>query len=31
MAVKAVQARGLDIADIHREDFSLPTVGPVLD
>ena len=31
MAVKAVQARGLDIADIRREDFSLPTVGPVLD
>jgi len=31
MAVKAVQARRLDIADIRREDFSLPTVGPVLD
>ena len=31
MAVKAVQARGLDIADIRREDFPLPTVGPVLD
>jgi hypothetical protein len=30
-AVKAVQARGLDIADIRREDFPLPTLGPVLD
>jgi hypothetical protein len=31
IAVKAVQARGLDIADVHHEDFPLPTVGPVLD
>lgn len=31
IAVKAVQASGLDIADIGREDFPLPTVGPVLD
>ena len=31
MAVKAVQARRLDIADIRREDFPLPTLGPVLD
>ena len=30
-AVKAVQARALDIADIRREDFPLPTLGPVLD
>ena len=30
-AVKAVQARGLDIADIRRYDFPLPTLGPVLD
>jgi len=30
-AVKAVQARDLDIADIRREDFPLPTLGPVLD
>src|SRR5438874_6357735 len=30
-AVKSVQARGLDIADIRREDFPLPTLGPVLD
>src|ERR1700738_2376627 len=30
-AVKAVQARGLDIADIHRYDFPLPTLGRVLD
>ena len=30
-AVTAVQARGLDIADIRREDFPLPTLGPVLD
>ena len=30
-AVKAVQPRGLDIADIRREDFPLPTLGPVLD
>src|SRR5712672_372628 len=31
MAVKAAQARGLDIADIRRENFPLPTLGPVLD
>src|SRR5882762_1903076 len=31
MAVNAVQARRLDIADIRREDFPLPTLGPVLD
>jgi hypothetical protein len=30
-AVKAVQARRLDIADIRRDDFPLPTLGPVLD
>jgi hypothetical protein len=30
-AVQAVQARGLDLADIHREDFPLPTLGPVLE
>lgn len=30
-AVTTVQARGLDIADIRREDFPLPTLGPVLD
>ena len=30
-AVKEVQARGLDIADIRRADFPLPTLGPVLD
>ena len=30
-ALQAVQARGLDIADIRREDFPLPTLGPVLD
>src|ERR1700727_1962863 len=30
-ALKAVQARGIDIADIRREDFPLPTLGPVLD
>ena len=30
-AVKAVQARGLDIAGIRRENFPLPTLGPVLD
>jgi TfdA family taurine catabolism dioxygenase TauD len=31
MAVEAVQVRRLDIADIRREDFPLPTLGPVLD
>src|SRR5690348_9674141 len=30
-AVQAVQTRGLDIADIRREDFPLPALGPVLD
>ena len=30
-AVQAVRARGLDLAEIHREDFPLPTLGPVLD
>jgi len=30
-ATRAVQARGLDIADIRRNDFPLPTLGPVLD
>jgi hypothetical protein len=30
-ALKSVEARGLDIADIRREDFPLPTLGPVLD
>jgi hypothetical protein len=31
MAVEAVQARGLDIAQIRREDFPLPTLGPALE
>ncbi len=30
-ALKSVQARGLDIAAIRREDFPLLTLGPVLD
>jgi hypothetical protein len=30
-ALKSVQARGLDIAAIRRDDFPLPTLGPVLD
>jgi hypothetical protein len=30
-ALQAVRARGLDIADISREDFPLPTLGPVLE
>jgi hypothetical protein len=30
-ALQSVQARGLDVADIRREDFPLPTLGPVLD
>jgi hypothetical protein len=30
-ALKLVQARGLDLAEIRREDFPLPTLGPVLD
>jgi len=30
-AVRVVQARGLDIAEVRRADFPLPTLGPVLD
>jgi Taurine catabolism dioxygenase TauD, TfdA family len=30
-AVKAVQARGLALADIGRQEFPLPALGPVLD
>ena len=30
-AVRAVQARGIDIADIRRADFPLPTLGPALE
>src|SRR5258708_33382280 len=30
-AVRVVRVRNLDIADIRREDFPLPTLGPVLD
>lgn len=30
-ALQAVRARGLDIADISRDDFPLPTLGPVLE
>jgi len=30
-AVQAVRARGLDLAEIRRDDFPLPTLGPVLD
>jgi len=30
-ALQSVRARSLDIADIRREDFPLPTLGPVLD
>src|SRR3954454_13647976 len=30
-ALKMVRGRGLDIADIRRDDFPLPTLGPVLD
>jgi hypothetical protein len=30
-AGKAVRARGVDIAEIRRDDFPLPTLGPVLD
>jgi hypothetical protein len=30
-ALESVQARGLEIAAIRREDFPLPTLGPVLD
>jgi hypothetical protein len=30
-ALHSVRARGLDIADITRDDFPLPTLGPVLE
>jgi hypothetical protein len=30
-ALRSVKARGLDLADITREDFPLPTLGPTLD
>jgi hypothetical protein len=30
-ATQAVLGRGLDLADVRREDFPLPTLGPVLD
>ncbi|MSP29839.1 MAG: TauD/TfdA family dioxygenase [Acetobacteraceae bacterium] len=30
-SIAATQSRGLDIADIKRADFPLPTLGPVLD
>ncbi len=30
-ALKSVQARGVGIAEIRRDDFPLPTLGPVLD
>jgi hypothetical protein len=30
-ALKTVQERGIDIADIRRKDFPLPTLGPVLE
>jgi Taurine catabolism dioxygenase TauD, TfdA family len=30
-ATRLVRARDLDLAAIHREDFPLPTLGPVLD
>src|SRR6185437_3924916 len=30
-ALKSVQSRGLDIAEIRRDDFPLPTLGHVLD
>src|SRR5580704_13692767 len=30
-ALTAVRSRGINIADIRREDFPLPTLGPVLD
>ena len=31
VALRVVQERGLDIAAIGRQDFPLPTLGPVLD
>ncbi len=30
-ATEAVQAKGIDIADIRKSDFPLPTLGPILD
>src|SRR5688500_2473808 len=30
-AVAGVRKRGLDLADIRRDDFPLPTLGPVFD
>jgi hypothetical protein len=30
-ATRAVQARGRDLAEVHRADFLLPTLGPVLE
>src|SRR5438067_1352165 len=30
-ATASVRSRGLDIVDIRREDFALPSLGPVLD
>ncbi len=30
-AMESVRARGLDLADIRRDDFPLPTLGPVLE
>ena len=30
-ALQSVRARGLDLADITRDDFPLPTLGPVLE
>jgi hypothetical protein len=30
-ALRSVKARGLDLAEISREDFPLPTLGPTLD
>lgn len=31
VALKAVQARNLELAEIRRDDFPLPTLGPVLE
>ena len=30
-AVRAVQSRGLDIVEVRRADFPLPTLGPMLE
>ena len=30
-AVREVRARGIDLAAVRREDFPLPTLGPILD